>query len=198
MKRRLLLMALALLVFGGCAKQYQVTLDGISASPASQPGTYVLLPGDQKIGPEDLLFQNIAGYLQKALSRKGYRRTASLARAEQAITLDYEVSGPQIISRVHTDYSAAPYYNYWYYPNTYTSHHRVYTRRLLIKAYEAKSYNSPQRMQYWRLLAVSTGSTSDMREIIPIMITAAEPYLGVNTKRQINVVINGDDPGLTQ
>lgn len=198
MRFKLVLILLMLLVLAGCARQYRVTVDAINSPTVPMGGSYVLLPGDGKTGPEDLLFQTIAGYLQRVMASKGFVRVQTLEEAEQVITLAYEVSGPQIISNVHTEYWGGRYHDYGHYGRTYTTHHKVYTRNLIIKAYEAQSYNQDQRVQHWRASGVSTGVSSDLRKIAPVLIRAVEPYLGVNTAEQVKVVVKADDERLQE
>jgi hypothetical protein len=42
--------------------------------------------------------------------------------------------------------------------------------------------------------AISTDSSNDLRLIVPDMITAMKPYLGINTGHKVKVMIRINDP----
>ena len=196
MKFKTLSILVSLLIMAGCAIQHQVAVDGINSPGAPKGGHYVLVSGIPHTGPEDLMFQTAAGFLKRALARQGYTEASSMEHAAQVIMLSYEVSGPQIITDVHTVQQDPGYYKYGYYPRTYTTHHKVYVRRLMVKAYDALSFRSPKRLQYWRTSAVSIGETGDLRRFLPVLVAAVEPYLGANTQNEIKVLVAEDDERL--
>ena len=189
------LAAFCLLLAGGCAPYYAVSVDAISDPGGARPDSYVLKPGSAGLLAGDLQFKWVAGSLHQALARKGFRRVRDPNRARLVITLAYEISDPEIYTQVHTQR--------WYNParrrydyETYTTHHQYYTRHLVVAAYPARQYRRGAREQLWRVSALSQGATANARRIFPGMIAALEPYIGTTTDGVVEVVVETDDPRL--
>jgi hypothetical protein len=80
---------------------------------------------------------------------------------------------------------------------THIGTHTVFTRFLFLDAYDIATYAKEQKMsQVWKTNVVSTGSSDDLRLVVPYMVAAMKPYLGTNTGRRIEVVVPGDDPSV--
>jgi len=66
--------------------------------------------------------------------------------------------------------------------------HTTYPRYLFLGAYDGKTLrqsNGQDAVEVWNTAVVSTGSSDDLRAVMPIMIAAAADYFGGNTGRKI-------------
>lgn len=60
----------------------------------------------------------------------------------------------------------------------------------MLEAYDLKN---TKRQQLWKTTVKSEGTMSELRIVLPFMITAAVPYFGVNTTGQKVIGIGGRD-----
>ena len=73
----------------------------------------------------------------------------------------------------------------------------TYTRSLQLVAYDVAAYRHDKKQrQVWKTTAISTGSSKDLRRVLPYMITAAKPYLAGNTGQSIHVELKENDPAV--
>ena len=71
----------------------------------------------------------------------------------------------------------------------------TYTRFLVLDAYDVESYIRDQKMnQVWKTSVTSTGSSGDLRLVMPYMVAALQPYVGTNTGRKVDVTVRASDP----
>ena len=66
--------------------------------------------------------------------------------------------------------------------------HTTYPRYLFLGAYDARKLrqsNGQDPVEVWNTAVVSTGSSDDLRAVMPIMIAAAADYFGGNTGSKI-------------
>ena len=71
----------------------------------------------------------------------------------------------------------------------------VYKRVLKIFAVDVNSNNtpSPTDILLWKTVVSSSGSSNDLREVMPYMVTAAEDYIGKNTNKSIEVTVGSEN-----
>ena len=80
---------------------------------------------------------------------------------------------------------------------THIGTNTVFTRFLFLDAYDVATYLKEKKMnQVWKTNVVSTGSSGDLRLVVPYMVAAMKPYLGTNTGRKIEVEVAADDPSV--
>jgi hypothetical protein len=95
-------------------------------------------------------------------------------------------------------YSGATTYIPTYGVTGFTTHvatKTTYTRFLFLDAYGLAIYVKESKMtQVSTANAISTDSSNDLRLIVPDMITAMKPYLGINTGHKVKVMIRINDP----
>ncbi len=77
-----------------------------------------------------------------------------------------------------------------------TSHvgtYETYAKDIVLDAFDLKFYreNKTQK-ELWRTEISSSGSSSDLRKMFPVMIAAASEYLGGDTKKNKTVYISSD------
>jgi hypothetical protein len=67
-----------------------------------------------------------------------------------------------------------------------------------VAAYDLAAYRHEKKQrQVWKTSAVSTGSSNDLRLVLPYMIAAMKPYLAGNTGRSIQVELKEEDPAVS-
>ena len=200
-----LLMFSTLIFTTGCSiiPKYKVSIDAITANNVSlTPSTYVIKALDDKKNTEELLFQQHSAVLAHILQQKGFTLNDGAQSAKQTIYFDYGLekvneeteiySEPDISFHMGYGYGYGGYYSPFYSPfygtgfggySTYSKTHVYYNRYVTLLAKD--EFNK----ELWRVDVSSVGESKNLRKIIPILIKAAEPYLGVNTAEPIQLVI---------
>lgn len=218
MKKFLLFIALILFccAFTGCASQYKVNVNGITAGPDVVAGSNcVIVPGNENIAG-DLAFREFSVYVADALSRNGYRVTNSENIAQTGILMSYWVGDPLETFQSSPAVSiGAGFYDGWgrhhhggwgwgfapsfYIPLNDISSYTTYGCYLSLAAYNIPEYRSTGKVNYlWQLNVAIRSDSSDLRALMPVLVAAAEPYIGHNTGNQLVVTIDKDDPYLLQ
>lgn len=80
-----------------------------------------------------------------------------------------------------------------------TSRYTVFTRFVTLEAKRYQAGGKPKDMQtLWKSKITSTGPSSDLRALMPIMAAAAAPYIGVDTGETKVVKMKKDDPRVAE
>lgn len=210
----------------GCAgmqpTRFVSNVDSLAQADAVAKKRYVLLPGGKGVDAGDLQFQEFAAYVEKVLSEKGFVKAATFQDADVAIFLAYAIGDPQTYQYTYSiptwgqtgvsssnTYGTVSSYGTYSGTTTYTPTYgvtgatthvgtdTVYSRFLFLDAYDAPTYMKEKKMtQVWKTSVVSTGSSGDLRLVVPYMVAAMKPYLGTNTGRKIEVQVPADDPAV--
>ena len=214
------------LVSSGCVTtnpRFVVEVDSLSADNTKVQTHYMLLPGIEGVGKEDLQFIEFAKYINRALLENGFKAVDENERAEIVIFLSYGIGDPKSksysyslptygqtgVSSSYTTGSVSSYGGYGTYSGTttytpsygitgYTSHSDNYThyfRFFTLEAIDLKDYMEEKKMtQVWKTKVTSSGSSSDLRRVFPIMVAASKEYIGTNTGKQVEVSLYETDP----
>jgi len=68
-----------------------------------------------------------------------------------------------------------------------------------VSAVDLSVYRSSQQIkETWRTVTVSSGSSGDLRLILPVLFAGAAPYLATNTGRAILLTLRDNDPRITE
>ena len=205
--------------------RFITNVDSLAQTDASAKKRYVLLPGGKGVEAGDLQFQEFAAYIEKILTEKGFVKAGAYQDADVAIFLTYAIGDPQTyqysyslptwgqtgVSSANTygtvssyggmaTYSGTTTYTPTYGITGSTTHigtNTVFTRFQFLDAYDVATYLKDKKMsQVWKTNVVSTGSSGDLRLVVPYMVAAMKPYLGTNTGRKIEVEVAADDPSV--
>lgn len=203
--------------------QFNVAINSLSSPSAATEKTYILLPGNKDVTWNDLQFQEYAGYLMRVLAAHGFVPAKTAAQADVAIVLFYGIGDPEThqysyslpvwgqtgIASSNTygtvssyggsaSYSGTTTYTPSYGVTGYTSETGSYTtyfRYALITAFDFLKYRqSKKQVELWKTTITSIGSSGDLRQVFPILIAAAAPYIASNTGKQIHVSLHEADP----
>ncbi len=207
----------AVLLLASCTS-FNISISSLSSGEINYKQKIFLMPGDQNIDRSDLLFIEFSKDVSLALRRNGFEVVEDIDSADQILFLVYGISDPKnqtvsipqfgktgVKSSTTTgsvnvwgnraNYRGTTTYNYDYGITGYNTVNRnVYTRVLLMNAYDWKAYQKNQQVrQLWQTQIVSTGSSSDLRLVFPYLALASENYIGRNTGKAINVKIYESD-----
>ena len=205
----------------GCSPKYLVKVDSINDS-RSYGQKYVLFPGDDKAdellfgefaryveaalakhnyvrvdNPKDA---NLAIVLMYGISGP----QTEIATAIVPVTERKQGSTYNVNSTTHGNYGQSyrtqgtvkenDKYETSYQSNTYT--YTTHTRVVVLTAYSTEAVSRNPKTQpkaVWQTKLASTGSSSDLRSVFPIMIAAGANQFGMNTKGQIEVELSDSD-----
>lgn len=202
--------------------QFEVRVDSLASPAAQQKRTYLLLPGNEGVTWDDLQFQEYAVYVMRVLNAQGFVSAQKAEDADVVIVLSYGIGDPQTrqysyslpvwgqtgVSSAHTygratsygssaSYSGTTIYTPTYGVTGYTSHvgtQTTYFRYALIVGYDLKIFKQTEKqVQLWRTTATSTGSSGDLRQVFPILVSASIPYIASNTGKQVSVRLYEND-----
>jgi hypothetical protein len=205
----LTVLTLATLTFTtGCSitPKYQVTIDAITAQNVSlAPSTYAIKPLDTQKSSNGLVFQQHSAKLAQVLQQKGYAQMSVGQMPKQTIYFDYGLEKVNEETETYSEpdisfhmgyghpfggyYGGHPFFHSFYGGgfgggySTYSETHIYYNRYVTLLAKD--EFNK----ELWRVDVSSVGESKNLRKIIPILIKAAEPYLGVNTAEPVQLVI---------
>ncbi len=203
-RRGLLLLLVVTLALGGCSltPAMSVQVDAIAAADGAAGKRYRLEPGDAATPADDLQFKEFAGYVDKALAGLGYRPAEADAPPDLIVALAYGVGEPQekiysySIPEWGTWRARAPYpYSNIVTYRTEVDSYTTFARSVMLTAYAQR--NGGRGDQVWRTIAVSRGSSEDLRRLFPMLLSAMVPYLGRDTGGQVIVTVReGDAAGL--
>lgn len=177
------------------------------ASPA-QPSnpTFVVLPANPGVTPEDLQFREFAPMVTRALVAQGFRLANAEHPPQIGVFIAYGVGTPRVsyssglqyvpgstasVTTTTTIPGALPI-NSTGSVSTSGSFQSVatasteYPRFAVLSAVDVDVLlNQKKIVQVWRTEIFSEGSSSDIRTVLPYLLAAAEPYFGRSSGKQI-------------
>ncbi|MBI3903345.1 MAG: BON domain-containing protein [Nitrosomonadales bacterium] len=202
-----------------------VNVDAIASGQASYKKTYWLMPGNAGISIDDLQFQEYAGYIRRGLISSSFRESQKLEDADIVIFVSYGIGDPQLHTSTYslpvwgqTGYSGSmttgtvnsyggnlSYNSYTTYTPTYgitgySTHIQqvtTYFRYLVLDAYDIDAYKRDKKFsQVWRSTTTSTGSTGDLRYVMPALVIGSFKNWGVSTGQRVSSTFAIDDPAV--
>lgn len=206
------LLALLAGVVSGCAATttFQVQVNGYTDSAAPvlfTPGSSFFVIENQE-AKNPLLEKEIKAKIDKLLTTQGY----SLAPSDQAdyhLMFSYGMGTPQTVSVTTPSFGfgvgmgygrwgPGPYGGYGlYWPGYpyYTETQPLYDRWLQVKVAEGKHYRATGKFNpIWVGEARSSGTSSDLREVLNPLLIATFTQFGKNTGKAVPSAIKQDDP----
>ncbi len=209
--QRYLLPSLIILCLGACASQgYTVQVDAL-AGRESAPGETFTVEPDQAID-DPLQWQEFEACVVRVLIGRGWQ-PARGAEPGFVVRVAFGISGPEQYEYEHsepvygqvgetTTYSSGSSYTGYSATGTTTpqygiTHYRTETstatrfhRQLQLTAY-APADSSSQPL--WQTRIRSSGSSGDLRRVFPVLLAAAEPFLGRSTGQELTVNVSESD-----
>jgi len=100
------LLALFIIIGGGCATNYKMRVDALSTGEVSGYNsglTYVLASGDDGVKENDLFFKKVAEHVNPALEEKGYKLAGDAADADLLIEVKAYLSEPMVETEIYAE-----------------------------------------------------------------------------------------------
>lgn len=70
---------------------------------------------------------------------------------------------------------------------------------MLLDAYDLDAYKKDNKLsQVWKTTVTSTGSSGDLRRVLPILVAVSKQYLGVNTGRKVEISLKETSPAVIE
>lgn len=215
-------------VLSGCVShRYRIAVNGFSDPKYAGGHSYWLLSGKDGVSMNDLEFREYAAYLRRCLAQAGYSESATLDQADLAIFVSYGIGDAKeqaysysmpvygqtgggtynFSGTTYSDYGAATTYG----TATQTPQYGVvgseqfsgttltYLRYLFVDVFDMKALrNEKKKIPVWRTDVMSRGRNDDLRGVFPVLVAAATPHFGKNTKKQVVVDISEGDKQVQQ
>lgn len=217
---------LLILVYGcSSIPEYKISVNSFARNDSDVKRKYVLRSGDKDVPESDLQFLEFQDYIRRGLNSRGLTYTEKMEDADLVILVNYGIGEPQTHSYTYsapvwgqTGYSSATtvgtFSNYGssgsysanttlnptygvtgYAPQTETV--TTFSRWLSVAAYDAQALSKDKKMeQVWKSNIVSTGTSGDLRKVMPAMVVASWPYWAKNTGEMVNLSIEEDNPSI--
>ena len=214
---RAVIFPLVILMLASCTR-YHINVDSISSGKYTK-NSYVLLPGDQSTSASDLQFKEYASYVNRALIKQGFIPAESFQDASLAIFLTYGIGEPE--QQLHTysvptygqtgvsssnttgtfntdgSYSGTTTYTPTYGVTGSTTHVdtiTTYFRFIVMDAFDLDEYKTSEReVQLWKTTVTSTGTSGDLRIVLPALVAASQEYIGTNTGKKVKINMSTSD-----
>jgi hypothetical protein len=140
---------------------------------------YFIIPSSD-VENNQSLFREVSTYIKKTLSVNGFEYSDD--NPEIILLVDYGIGGPQS----HTNTNRNSITGQYYYTESTT-----YTRFLSLAAYMNDEYkNNETPIEIWRVDVTSTGSSSDIRRVLPYMVASTKDYIGKDSNGTKTVTLH--------
>jgi hypothetical protein len=216
---RPILLSLCLLVVTGCTPSFDVAVTGWSDGSDASAKPYCIVPASRGTAPSDLEYLEFAACVKRGLADRGYKE-ASRESAELIVTLSYGSGGPYTSTYYYADppgeapAGAIAVASTESHPmggggrafhgrmatgiGTGTGFYNdygvvtVYDKWLQVAAYD-KAGGGQLGPQRWRVDAVSSGPTADLRQVVPYLVAGSYQYFGQDTTKQLVLTVSKKD-----
>lgn len=196
---------------------YTAIVSAFARPDASGSKTFVLLPAEKTSPEAELQFLEYSTYVERALLARGFRKAAGFETADLAVFIAYGVSDPKITAHSYrrpvwgqtgvssqttgridfneitgdADISSTTTQTPTYGVTGYTTETRAsasFQRHLDLTAYDLTRFRHDKAQEVvWDARITSTGTSGDLRRILPVMAAAARPYLGASSGQTVSV-----------
>ncbi|VAW86581.1 hypothetical protein MNBD_GAMMA18-416 [hydrothermal vent metagenome] len=223
MRQKTLLLALVLLLSGCSQSTINIKLDAINTPDYSaEKQSYQLLSGDPETKRDDLYFKEFSRLARYALKQTGLQATRDAASANQKVYFSFGVNSGTTQRQTYS----TPIYEYVggdtitikenaiRNGNTESSTTQLYIPyRLQLVGRESRSRkittylsylrlegrsNDDEQKQLWMITVETNSGSNDLRMLIPLMLSKAQPYIGKNSGRAIYIKTSADDQQVQQ
>ncbi len=223
MRQKTLLLILVLFLSGCSQSTINIKLDAINTPDYSaEKQSYQLLSGDPETKRDDLYFKEFARLARYALKQAGLQAANSGTSANQKVYFSFGVNSGTTKRQTYS----APIYEYvggdtitiqeraTRNGSTDTNTTQIYVPyRLQLVGRESRSRkvttyqsylrlegrsNDEQQKQLWMITVETNSGSNDLRMLIPLMLSKAQPYIGKNTGRAIQIKTSADDQQMQQ
>jgi hypothetical protein len=218
---RILLIVAAALLTTACATSFNTTVNSYAAEGLRPGQAHFILPSDAAQGA-DLQFAEVKAALGRSLTQAGLRLTDAEEEAEVAVFVEYGIGDPRTettvvqmpvwgqtgvasstttgtartfgsTTTVNATTNYTPSYGVVGYNNMPVTN-TVFDRFLMVEAYDIAAHRADGKLvSLWKVTVQSSGSSGDLRYVIPYMLNSAVPYFGRSSGRAVTVVVPEGD-----
>lgn len=185
---------------------FSLGMNAFSDKSADVKGPYYIMPGSEKLSPEDFQFKEMKGLLSAALVKQGLVMTEDAQTAKYVILVKYGISDPkediEIISKPvfmggfmggGVDANGAPMGGgMWTAQGQQieTKKNISYSRWFNIEAVDhAYLLRTKTVKPVWKVLTKSVGFSGDLRFVLPALIYGATNYINEDTKKELTFTV---------
>ena len=219
---RLLAAVAAVCLLSGCATQTFITsVNGYVGTGFAPTLRHAVVPLDGGQAG-DLQFAEVRQQVERALGQTGLQVAATGERPDVGVFVDYGIGAPRIETAVlslpvwgQTGVSSStttgtinrsgsfnavttntPSYGVVGTNNVPISS-TVYDRFLTLNGFDLNEYARTKEVKrLWQIKVTSSGSSGDLRLVIPYLLASAVPYIGKSTGRAVDVNVLVDSPNV--
>lgn len=205
----------ALLLGSGCTimPRLSVGVDAIDSGQSVQDVRYLLKPAVKGVDESDLHFLEYSQHIDSALQKRGMTKAVSAEQANVEVLVNYGHKHFQRAIRRHAllddpffrerrcwrwkngrclHWRHYDRYDWWY--DRPRHHVDVVSSYRVFLALEARLIDADKdQPALWTTRARAHFAKPDLRVTLPLLLLAAEEYIGVDTGRERTVVLSGDD-----
>ena len=201
MLKKLLCLIPTLLLFVGCNDEYTGHVKSMTASPIKNKSFFVT-PYYKGVNKGDIEFQVFSNILKSVLKPAGLKEVKY--KADIAVMLGYSIKGrteinsyttleTTTVNTTTTDYSGNTYNSTGTIttPKTTVYSQRINDRFVIISFVDMNHYRKTKKVkELSRLTISSTGTSSNLSEILPVIMRMAIPFVGTNKMGNVHVEID--------
>ncbi|MFW6113104.1 MAG: DUF4136 domain-containing protein [Thermodesulfobacteriota bacterium] len=210
----LFLLGLVSLALFGCAsaRTYRVQVNGYTeryaAAPFSPGAKFFVKENPEADNP--LLEKEVKAKLERLLRQHGYL-LVPYEQAQYVLLFAYGMGAPETVAVAVPDWSVGVGFGtgYWgpgagygfYGPGWgwgpyYTETQAIYNRWLRLTVVEGQAYGAAGKAAtpVWVGEARSSGTSTDLREVLNALLVAAFEQFGRNTRKAVPIPIKSNDP----
>lgn len=195
---RLCLPALLTLLLTACGTSYQVSVHALNdGSPA--PGSYYILPLDERIDESDLLFRSVRDEVATAFAARNMPLAQRQEDATYVARLAYGMGEPQTVIHTWTSFHYERFYRHGHLHTVLVEEPRVssrtfYNAHLLIQA----SRQAGKKEQIWRTEMTVVGRVDDFPRLLHVGMPVLQQTLGSHTGELQYFTVREDSDGLLE
>lgn len=200
------------------APSFEVEVNSLAGPGAAERKTFLLLPGNKDTEADDLQFREFAVYVSRVLEGRGFVAADDAAQADLAVVVTYGIGDPQVSQQTYllpiwgqtgigsaytsgtvrhigntSTVAATTTYTPTYGVTGYATQVRSSTsfvRYASLTGYDLKLFKETNRQQQlWSTTITSTGASSDLRRVFPVLMGAASVYVARDTGRRLSLTL---------
>ena len=212
------IIAIAMLLTACQGPSYSVQVSSLRGDDPPSGSTYFLMPADKDVTASDLQFREYATFVHKALLQQGYRRAADQDSADLIIGLAYGIGEPRTEyytypimgqvgggttfvnattsgpSGVHQTTGTVMSMPRSQFGATGVGSRTMFPKHIGLFAIDVKrSTATNEFVSAWQTFVTSTDINGDLRRAFPVMLAAAQEYIGTSTGQAVQLNIAEQD-----
>jgi len=221
--KKIIIFTFLAICLSGCGPTCIVGVNSINSEVVTHKKHYLLLPGNENTSEKDLQFQEYATYIHRALKANGFVQASkedaqviifATYGIGEPMAQNYSFSlpvygqtgggtsyftGQSYGSGGHSSFSGSAYSPPQYGvvgSQTFSGNYITYNRYIVLDAYDADTLRKSKGEtleQAWITIVNSRGRTGDLREMLPVLVSASYQHFATNTKQTIIVEITQKD-----